>query len=398
MAQPGLRARALTQYFSSEYGFEAENYIALNIILYKRQNAQGVLERIVVKHAIMSLWGQPGDRDEEIDSEENLLRRLWGSEHTIRLMSVVDDRHHRAPVMWAPPLNRNALNPPPILPWKLRIDPALYYHAANFGFFVMEFLARGTGEQLIQRCQAMDIDEISEPLLWCFFLCLTRGCIGMAYPPNRGNRNPPAVVREVLPRPARPASKISHGDLHLGNIMFGDYENQVAQPDCHQIAPICKEPREDDIMTISFAKGVQIIDFGLSHEDNSPVEAQMENMKFVGELMHQLARLTIDPVVDDEDRPTYTIRNVPGLDDFDTYATQAFCEARNLSDDFKLLVCKCIAVDEAIRPTLRPVLEVCERNVGLTPNWMNLTDEVYELFDSVPLLNNGSDSGSEYLP
>ncbi|KAI1744900.1 hypothetical protein F4680DRAFT_467189 [Xylaria scruposa] len=368
MAQPDLRARALTQYFSSEYGFEAENYIA-GILVYKRQNAQGVVERIAIKYARMSIWWQPGDRDEEIDSEENFLRRLWGSEHTIRLISIVDDRHHRAPVKWAPPLNRNALNPPPILPWKLRIDPALYPNAANFGFFVMEFLARGTGEQLIKRCQAMGIVEISEPLLWCFFLCLTRGCIGMAYPPSRGNRNPPAVEREVLPRPARQASKISHGDLHLGNIMFGDYENQVAHPDCHQIAPIC-----------------------------DPIEAQMENMKFVGELMHQLARLTIDPVVDDEERDTYTVRNIPGLDDFDTYATQEFFEDGNLSFDFKLLVCKCIAVDEAIRPTLRPVLEICERNVALTPNWINLTDEVYELFDSVPLLNNDNDSDSEYIP
>ncbi|KAI0183040.1 hypothetical protein EV127DRAFT_414544 [Xylaria flabelliformis] len=351
MAQPGLRARSLTQYFSNEYGFEAENYIA-GIILYKRQTAQGVVERIVVKHAILPILYEPPDgRDEEIDLEENILRRLWGSEHTIRLMSIVDDRYHRAPVMWAPPINRDALNPPPILPWKLRIDPARYYHVANCGFFVMEFLAR-----------------------------VTRGCIGMAYPPNRGNRNPAAVEREVLPRPARPASRISHGDLHLGNIMFGDYENQVAHPDCHQIGPILK-----------------IIDFGLSHEDNSPAEAQRENLKFVGELMHQISRVTMDPVQDDEDRPTYTVRNFPGVD-FDTYATEEFCEAANLSDDFKLLVCQCLAVDEAWRPTLRPVLEVCERNVALTPNWMNLTDEAYELFDSVPLLDNGNDSGSEYTP
>ncbi|KAI1756204.1 hypothetical protein F4782DRAFT_550097 [Xylaria castorea] len=274
MARPGLRARALTRYFSDEYGFEPENHIA-GVILYKRLNAQGVVERIVIKHATMPVWGQqPGARDDEIDLEENLLRRLWGSEHTIRLMSVVDDRYHRAPVMWAPPLNRNLLNPPPILPWKLRVDPALYPNAANFGFFVMEFLARGTG----------------------------------------------------------------------------------------------------------------------------PAEAQRENMKFVGELMHQLARVAEDPVEDDHERPRYTVRNIPGLTDFETYATAEFCRARNLSFDFKLLVCKCLAVDEARRPTLRPVLEVCERNAGLTPNWMNLADEVSELFDAVPLLNNGSDSDSEYTP
>ncbi|TRX96018.1 hypothetical protein FHL15_003160 [Xylaria flabelliformis] len=325
MAQPGLRARSLTQYFSNEYGFEAENYIA-GIILYKRQNAQGVVERIVVKHAIMSIWEQPDERDEEIDSEENLLRRLWGSEHTIRLMSVVDDRYHRAPVMWAPPINRDALNPPPILPWKLRIDPARYPIAASFGFFVMEFLARGTGNSWVYR-------------------------------------------NGVSPEPRKSQSS-------------GSRERGIATPRAASVTDIpCKseEPRVD-ILMIPFTKGVQIIDFGLSHEDN------------------RRTRVTIDPVVDDEERPTFTVRNVPGGIDFDTYATEEFCEAANLSDDFKLLVCKCLAVDEAWRPTLRPVLEVCERNVALTPNWMNLTDEAYELFDSVPLLDDGNDSGSEYLP
>ncbi|KAI8943943.1 hypothetical protein F4801DRAFT_585991 [Xylaria longipes] len=400
MAQPGPRARALTRYFSNEHGFEAENYIA-GVILYKRRTVQGGVERIVVKHARLGAWWQGDARDPEIDSEENLLRRLWGSEHTIRLLSVVDDRHHRAPVMWAPPLNRNLLNPPPILPWKLGVDPALYPNVTNVEFFVMEFLARGTGEQLIERCEAMNIGEISEPLLWCFFLCLTRGCIGMAYPPNRRNRNPPAVEREVLPprgQPGPAASRISHGDLHVENMMFGDYDFQAAQPSCHQIVPILKVRQLDNIYGNLFTKGSQIIDFGLAHEDNTPAEAQRENMKFVGELMHQLARVVLDPIVEDRHRPRYMIRNIPGLNDFETYATAEFCRAGNLSYDFKLLVCMCLAVDEARRPTLRPVLEVCERNVGLTPNWMNLKDEVSELFDAVPLLNNGSDSGSEYAP
>ncbi|KAI0439507.1 hypothetical protein F4803DRAFT_564495 [Xylaria telfairii] len=344
MAQPNPRAQALTHYFSNEYNFEPENYIA-GVILYKRRNAQGVVERIVVKHAVQPLSGQM-DRD-----EENFLRRLWGSEHTIRLISVIDDRDHRAPVTWAEPLNRNLLNPPPILPWKLRVDPVRYPNAAGVAFFVMEYLERGTGDHLIERCQAMNIVEISEPLLWSFFLCLTRACVGMAYPPNRRNRNPPAVEREALPR-GRPRP-----------------------------AP----------------KGVQVIDFGMTYEYDTPPQAQMENMRFVGELMHQLACVAQDEVLDDEYKPRYLVRNVPGLGDFETYASEDFWRDQNLSFDFKLLVSRCMAVNEAIHPTVAPVLEICERNVGLTPNWMNLADEVSEIFDTVPL-DEDSDSGSEYEP
>lgn len=77
MAQPNPRAQALTHYFSNEYDFEPENYIA-GVILYKRRNAQGVVERIVVKHATLPLGGQL-DREEEIGVEEvrNSRNRLF---------------------------------------------------------------------------------------------------------------------------------------------------------------------------------------------------------------------------------------------------------------------------------------------------------------------------------
>lgn len=113
--------------------------------------------------------------------------------------------------------------------------------------------------------------------------------------------------------------------------------------------------------------------------------------------MHQLACVAIDEVLDDDDKPRYLVRNVPGGGDFETYASEDFWRDQDLSYDLKLLVSKCMAVDEAIHPTVAPVLQICERNVALTPNWMNLADEVSELFDTVPL-DDDSDSGSEYEP
>ncbi|KAI3339189.1 hypothetical protein F4824DRAFT_53405 [Ustulina deusta] len=245
MAQ--TRATHLNHYFGTDHGFEPERSIAGNII-YKRATPQNDVERIVVKHSILLPGAVATNRDDEIDEEEDILNKLWGSEHNIRLLSIVRNRYHRA-ARWNEPINRSLQNPPPLLPWGLQINPRVYGNTLNFSFFVMEYLPRGTGEELLERCQELEIASISEPLLWYFFLCLTRACVGIAYPPNLGNHNPPAVLRETLPVAGRRATRISHNDLHLGNIMFGDYDPRDTQPRCHRAAPILKVREPETIIS-----------------------------------------------------------------------------------------------------------------------------------------------------
>ncbi|KAI8952439.1 hypothetical protein F4801DRAFT_540771 [Xylaria longipes] len=376
---PGPRALALTRFFTAEHDFEPEKYNG-GIILYKRRNAQGGVVRIIVKHAEAPTYFY--DRNDETAAEERILRRLWGAEHIIRLLSIVDNRRHRSR-NWNEPLSR-PLNSSRILPWKLRVSRTHYHDATRFYFFVMEHLSRGDGDALIHRCRNLGIAEISEPLLWYFFLCLTRGCVAMAWPPNRGRLNPPPVVREVIPNPMQKASRLIHGDLHLGNIMFGDYDaSDDTRPSCHQGVPVLK-----------------IIDFGLAYNEATPIEAQWDNIRYVGELICQLALPQKDALVwgDDDGRPTFLVDDIPNLDDFDTWLDEDFYRSERFSKAFREFIARCMATEPDRRPSVRRALRICQRNVARTPNWRNLANEVSEIFDTVPLDTDDDGSGSEYEP
>ncbi|KAI0813896.1 hypothetical protein GGR55DRAFT_633024 [Xylaria sp. FL0064] len=376
MAGPGARARLLNNYFLNEHAFHAEKYAAGNII-YRRVTLQDAIERVVVKHIKVEFrW-----RDEEIDLEEDILRKLWGSEHIIRLLSVVHNQYHRGS-KWSEPRKRARQNPPPILPWKLRFDPNDYVGDGidlGFRFFVMEYLPRGDGRfQLIRRCRAHNIEMVSEQVFFYSFLCLTRGCIGIAYPPNVGNRKPAAVVREKYPvRTKRKHSKITHGDLHLGNIMFGDYDDDIRnnQPRCHEATPVLK-----------------IIDFGMADTGDTPYDSECRNLFQAAELIHQLARLEQDPIVDSYQRERNMARNITGFADFDTYASEDFIQDESYSQEFRDLVCMCMAVEPENRLRLQPLLRRCEHHLRLIEDWMELADEVTMIFDVVPVGYVDSDS------
>ncbi|KAI1661172.1 hypothetical protein F4813DRAFT_346647 [Daldinia decipiens] len=65
------------------------------------------------------------------------------------------------------------------------------------------------------------LEFIPSRFLWRLFLCLTRACIGMAYPPMLDN-NSPAVYREVI-RPDENPALIIHFDLHPLNVFMDDF-------------------------------------------------------------------------------------------------------------------------------------------------------------------------------
>ncbi|TGJ87833.1 hypothetical protein E0Z10_g959 [Xylaria hypoxylon] len=366
MAQaPGIRAQALSGFFTRRYGFHAEKHI-VGATIFKRDTGRGSIERMVVKHAPLGQGNVAPRDDGEIEVEERVLRSLWGSEHNVRLISITDDRDHKG-ARWDRPINRTET--PWTLPWKLPVNDRRYPRVSGFRFFAMEYLARGTGEALLKRCVALGIAKISQPVLWYFFLCLTRACVGIAYPPSRKNRNPPEVWRETLPVPGQRRSRISHGDLHLGNVMFGDYDvgNANAQPGCHHVTPILK-----------------IIDFGMASKEDSSKEAHEHNMLNVGEkLMHELSQAgRFATVFEDYDSmPVYEIDDIDGRDPFDTWATEEFYESDDFTQDFKVIVAACMAARPEDRPTLQEVLDTCERNIALTPNWIDFKDEVSDLFD-----------------
>ncbi|KAI0135746.1 hypothetical protein F4814DRAFT_34993 [Daldinia grandis] len=64
------------------------------------------------------------------------------------------------------------------------------------------------------------LEFIPSRFLWRLFLCLTRACIGMAYPPVLDD-NSPEVYREVI-RSEEDPSLIIHFDLHPLNVFMDD--------------------------------------------------------------------------------------------------------------------------------------------------------------------------------
>ncbi|KAI1361543.1 hypothetical protein F5Y08DRAFT_347781 [Xylaria arbuscula] len=131
------RAVLLSQYFANEFGFYFERQIAGNII-YRRLTQSNVVQRIVTKFPIIS--GNPW-LNQQMREDASALFRLWGSEHNLRILSIVRNKVYAA---YREPTNRPLSNPI-ITPWWLHIDPQVYGVTADFTFFVTEYLPRGTG-------------------------------------------------------------------------------------------------------------------------------------------------------------------------------------------------------------------------------------------------------------
>ncbi|KAI0531698.1 hypothetical protein GGR58DRAFT_524165 [Xylaria digitata] len=337
---PGVRALALDRFFSRQYGFRAEKHILGNTI-YIRRLPSGRIDRIVTKHIPVELAPR-GRLDDEIIEEEKMLRRLWGSEHNVQLLAVTDDLRHVG-ARWNKPENR--IQSPYMLPW--RLQKSKFKSVTGFRFFVMEYLPGGTGLELMERCAARNVAMISQPLLWSFFLCLARACVGITYPPSRKDRNPAEVWREELPVVGQRRSRIMHRDIHLGNVMFDEYDIR------------------------------NIIDFGMVESGPSATGAQKYNIMQIGTVIQELALL-----VEDESKLLYSIQ----VDDlvpepYDTFAPLMFYNDARFDLEFRVLVARCMAVSEKDRPSLRHVFDTCERHVAQTQDWAVYEDEVKALFE-----------------
>jgi hypothetical protein len=100
--------------------------------------------------------------------------------------------------------------------------------------------------------------------------------------------------------------------------------------------------------------------------------------------MAQLATFVIpeDPLF--EERDDFNVSFPPVVPvNFDTVAPEELRTSPGLSDAFKEIVCRCMAVNENNRPTLQALLTICETQAGLIDDWVGLADEVSDMFDSL---------------
>lgn len=85
-------------------------------------------------------------------------------------------------------------------------------------------------------------------------------------------------------------------------------------------------------------------------------------------------------------REKIRVHDPPRGEYFDTYALARFVNEGHYSEAFRMLVCRCLAEQDMVRPSLRELFDECVRRVEETPNWQKLADEVSEIFDEPPVL------------
>ncbi|KAI0016572.1 hypothetical protein F4780DRAFT_797708 [Xylariomycetidae sp. FL0641] len=224
-------------------------------------------------------------------------------------------------------------------------------------WLILEYLEHGNLEGFIYKAANSGIERLPNRLLWRFFLCLTRACIGMAkQDANSGQgiwssdwpAKDPNNDTQVLETPEEGVeeSVLVHADLHDGNVMIGEPPLDAE----HTIAPILK--------AIDFGQAVDILPC-----DELPTAAQ-DNIRDIGELMMKVILLGefYQP-----QRTTFAL--VRGGRRIATHAAQLlplYGPARPfpaLDPWLGQLVCLCVACEPGERPGLAALLSDVEAAV-----------------------------------
>ncbi|KAI0529824.1 kinase-like domain-containing protein [Xylaria digitata] len=214
-------------------------------VLVKERNAdQGHARRVVLKRAL-------GAGIDELKTEIAALQLLRGNAHLATMLASCDDltefTNRTTPTMGLRTIFATLRG--------LR-GPA----------FVQEFCQNGTLDHLKQKAKARGI-EIPNSLLWHFYLCLVRACIGFAYPLSGSEDVTP--VLEIL-RDEAPGDLV-HGDIAGRNIAIGDIDPTV--------------PEHSSIPTL------KMIDFGSSRRSDNAGKGPEENLHAVAiEMLRLICR------------------------------------------------------------------------------------------------------------
>ncbi|KAI0023920.1 hypothetical protein F4780DRAFT_776150 [Xylariomycetidae sp. FL0641] len=234
---------------------------------------------------------------------------------------------------------------------------------------VMEFVGHGTLRAMLERFQDRG-RGVPERILWCIFLCLTRACIAMSFPP-RGAENEP-VQRETPPPGREPTTSICHNDMHFENVMID--EIVLGDPE-HSVVPLFK------VIDFGVATALQE-DMGSFGEASSPAygdeaiaydgDAWEANILSVGELMSGLA-IGEDVLGATTGRSVTLLATgtsgssaVPPV--FTTRAP-AELDAAPVSAALRGLVARCLAAAAEERPGREELLEACEAAVYDERRW-----------------------------
>jgi hypothetical protein len=101
---------------------------------------------------------------------------------------------------------------------------SLFGHISGLGgpALLLEYLPNGSLRQFTNSMRAARPRPfLPNRLLWRILACLVRACIGLMWPPE-AREGQQAKLEEM--RPEEPTNAVVHGDMHGGNIIFGDLD------------------------------------------------------------------------------------------------------------------------------------------------------------------------------
>ncbi|KAI0882080.1 uncharacterized protein GGS22DRAFT_196229 [Annulohypoxylon maeteangense] len=206
---------------------------------------------------------------------------------------------------------------------------------APYPVIVMEYLENGDFARLIERANHYTI-SIPNRILWSFFLCLVRACIGMSF--NQGLSPEEPTQLETIPADGTPPSNLVHGNINTRNIRIGggDGDGRFTE---HIFAPV-----------------VKLINLEGAAQATNNLGNRYNLWDISGMMMSIITKSETWSL-----SPTCVYRGII------TNASPILNEKREmfplLDDDLRDLLARCLAVNPDHRPNLRDMLAETEHAV-----------------------------------
>ncbi|KAI1422057.1 hypothetical protein F5Y12DRAFT_800187 [Xylaria sp. FL1777] len=145
----------------------------------------------------------------ELRNEIKWLKHLHGSKHIVRILASCDKP------------SRQDWDKEPQIQEQQPVPPQTAFNSLaqlEGPVVALEYIENG---DLLTFFRRMTVDDVHMPnrMLWSLFLCLTRACIGMAYP--IGSPLGTAPILERIPTDGRPPHALTHNDFAIRNVMLG---------------------------------------------------------------------------------------------------------------------------------------------------------------------------------
>ncbi|KAI0101966.1 kinase-like protein [Hypoxylon sp. NC0597] len=300
-------ARVFEQYFSDDPRFDFHglvaygNYGAAFRVKYSDPKTK-TFRQFLIKKAFPS-----EEAAEALTREKHYLKRLRGAMHIVQMIDIPDN-----------PLDQRRRDLPEI----------------REEWIIMEWLEHGTIGDFVTKAISAGLERLPNRLLWRFFLCLIRGCIAMAWPPNRDDG-----MVEIEKIQGTTPSKLAHNDIHCENVLLAEPHSLDSE---HALCPILK-----------------LIDFGGAGEwswANGSASAVQSNIWEIGMIMITLIRLRTPQSVGNVGGRYFQM--VDGGPQIETDAKEILplygegAPCPELDPLLGRLVCACLATNHVNRPTL----------------------------------------------